>query len=897
MAFVYKILDLLQFSGCRIFLSFVTAFILSSCGTGMVAPLPIPLSYAPSSKNLSDEEDALPMIAVLSDTSQPKSKVMRGGQVLVAKPKVPFESILATLPSSKPSNRMLNFYVAPIGKFRQSKAGSHHYYNFIITPEFERATSAYLNGDGPAADEQVEKILADPKHEKGLLWQADYLKVNALILMGQFADAEKETFRLEKYEIAAMKKNHTSRALRAEVKYWAGDIDGAMEDAAQVIREYKDWRFPCPCPTPPYDQVELARSTTAQVRASITLGMALMSKGAYKEALPWLELADQTMNSVVMTAYHPINGLYFWPSEEVYWGRGLALAALGSAQLALEPKSEKSAVTFTRAQSWFDALGQKNSRGLIASLKANAYMASGENALAAQSALEGVHEAQKLGLNDYIWRLQALRGKALIRLSDWTGAEKALRAAQDAVDRIAGTMVLDESKARFGSGADAITRDLVRVDLHTGNLPRLLEDMDRGRSRSFVTQLASQKVATERGGEIVKEIRNLDKAIQIERQKKAAISYLGSIVVEQEDKLTDKRLEMVAQLRRREPDIADALAVTHVNVETIQKGLKANSMVVYVIPAEDNEPLRLLFISSTSLSLFDSGHIHSELKALLTNFQNAVNGGSAAQQDSEVLRIKDALGFARWPATRQMYFVPSGHTHFLPWGVLATNYPVTVLPTGAWVLRQPNNMGATAKAVVLGDPLFGPVLAQLPGARAEAASVATQYAGEALLGSQATEVAMRKRIGVGVDVLHLATHALFDPVYPMQSALILTDGKKAAPLTASQIYENPISARLVVLSACETGMGRVVSGDETMGLVRSFYIGGASTVLSSLWPVDDDATRIFMETFHDKIKIEDYGQAWLDARNAVRAKGFPPSSYGAFVLGGAFGDKRSTSVR
>ena len=185
----------------------------------------------------------------------------------------------------------------------------------------------------------------------------------------------------------------------------------------------------------------------------------------------------------------------------------------------------------------------------------------------------------------------------------------------------------------------------------------------------------------------------------------------------------------------------------------------------------------------------------------------------------------------------------------------------------------------------------------MSGARAEAVSVATQYAGEALLGSQATEVAMRKRIGVGVDILHLATHALFDPVYPMQSALILTDGKKAAPLTASQIYENPINARLVVLSACETGMGRIVSGDETMGLVRSFYIGGASTVLSSLWPVDDEATRIFMETFHDKIKIEDYGHAWLAARNAVRAKGFPPSSYGAFVLGGGFGEKRPTAVR
>jgi CHAT domain-containing protein len=90
----------------------------------------------------------------------------------------------------------------------------------------------------------------------------------------------------------------------------------------------------------------------------------------------------------------------------------------------------------------------------------------------------------------------------------------------------------------------------------------------------------------------------------------------------------------------------------------------------------------------------------------------------------------------------------------------------------------------------------------------------------------------------------------------------------------------------VILSACETGIGKVDAGDDYLGLPRSFFLGGADAVLSSLWPVDDEGTRQFMERFHADRAKGSLARAWLAARNQLRAAGQPPWVYGAFMLSG-----------
>lgn len=100
---------------------------------------------------------------------------------------------------------------------------------------------------------------------------------------------------------------------------------------------------------------------------------------------------------------------------------------------------------------------------------------------------------------------------------------------------------------------------------------------------------------------------------------------------------------------------------------------------------------------------------------------------------------------------------------------------------------------------------------------------------------------------------------------------------------ASQL--NLLNTELVVLSACETGLGEVQNGEGVFGLQRAFIIAGADAVLMSLWKVDDEATKEFMINFFNSwLEHNDKQLALKIAREAIKAKYKYPYYWAAFVL-------------
>jgi CHAT domain-containing protein len=107
-----------------------------------------------------------------------------------------------------------------------------------------------------------------------------------------------------------------------------------------------------------------------------------------------------------------------------------------------------------------------------------------------------------------------------------------------------------------------------------------------------------------------------------------------------------------------------------------------------------------------------------------------------------------------------------------------------------------------------------------------------------------------KKNAANFDVLHIACHGQFRRDNPMFSSLRLSDGS----ITVRDVCAMKLSAEIVTLSACETGLNSIFAGDELLGLSRGFLSAGASSMLLSLWTVNDEATGELMQTFYTELK-------------------------------------------
>ncbi len=121
------------------------------------------------------------------------------------------------------------------------------------------------------------------------------------------------------------------------------------------------------------------------------------------------------------------------------------------------------------------------------------------------------------------------------------------------------------------------------------------------------------------------------------------------------------------------------------------------------------------------------------------------------------------------------------------------------------------------------------------------------------LGAEATLDALGDLLAApaGYRYLHLATHGLINPRKPEYSGLVLSPGPgRGSFWQVFDILNTAISSEMVVLSACDTGLGRLHRGEGMIGLTRAFLHAGASSLCVSLWKVADDSTPLLMEHFY-----------------------------------------------
>ena len=146
-------------------------------------------------------------------------------------------------------------------------------------------------------------------------------------------------------------------------------------------------------------------------------------------------------------------------------------------------------------------------------------------------------------------------------------------------------------------------------------------------------------------------------------------------------------------------------------------------------------------------------------------------------------------------------------------------------------------------------------------------------------------------------ILHIATHGLLDPLRPDNSGLLLStvdaEGRERGGFVGLRdIYSLRAPVGLVVLSACRTALGKEVRGEGMIGLTRGFMYAGASSVVSSLWKVDDEATSELMRRFYENVLRRGMtpAEALGAAQNSIRQepRWRAPYYWAAFTLQGEY---------
>ena len=176
--------------------------------------------------------------------------------------------------------------------------------------------------------------------------------------------------------------------------------------------------------------------------------------------------------------------------------------------------------------------------------------------------------------------------------------------------------------------------------------------------------------------------------------------------------------------------------------------------------------------------------------------------------------------------------------------------------------------------LVVGNPLMPSVgtpssrLSDLPHAEIEAIAIAEELGVSARIGAVATETQVVEDM-TNARIIHLATHGLLNTSDEsgIPGAIALTPSlTDDGLLTSNEILELSLSAEMVVLSACDTGRGRI-TGDGVVGLSRSFMAAGASSVVVSLWAVPDEPTAYLMTEFYRQ--LDETGDRAIALRQAM----------------------------
>ncbi|MBF2017123.1 MAG: tetratricopeptide repeat protein [Rivularia sp. T60_A2020_040] len=467
-----------------------------------------------------------------------------------------------------------------------------------------------------------------------------------------------------------------------------------------------------------------------------------------------------------------------------------------------------------------------------------------------------------------------------------SAAETSLFEAVKVLESLRGGLK-DENKISIFEEQSRTYRILQQVLIAQNKTDTALEIAERGRARAFVELLASRLNLQEKPqAPTIEQIKQIAKAqnatlVQYSRigdnfkvagKVQAKESELYIWIVKPTGEVTFRKADLKPLWQKENTDLAELIITSRESI-----GARGRGIDVSYNP--------------------DAGKAQNNLKRLHKLLIKPIADVLPKKDSARVIFIpQSSLFLVPFPALRD-----ENGKYLIEKHTILTSPSIQVLNlTRKQKQRIGNKPIEPNNALIIGNPTMPFVppkigeppqqLSPLPGAEREAKAIGQLFKTQPLIGNQATETEVTKRLPQA-RLIHLATHGIFDDTQGLNSSIALAPSsnnkgneKGDGLLSAGEILDLKLNAELVVLSACDTGRGRI-SGDGVIGLSRSLISAGVPSVLVSLWSVPDARTAELMTEFYQNLQNNpDKAQALRQAMLTTMKQHPAPRDWAAFTL-------------
>jgi CHAT domain-containing protein len=473
-----------------------------------------------------------------------------------------------------------------------------------------------------------------------------------------------------------------------------------------------------------------------------------------------------------------------------------------------------------------------------------------------------------------------------------------------AIDSIESTRSLlqsEEFRSSFFENKRETYSGMILAYLDSKNTEEAFSYSERARSRAFLDILGSKVQLAY--GSLLEEERVLQAKISALRARMTAGQEEGEDAVERGrvrrelEAAQNAYNDFLSKVRKENMEQASLMSVEPLTLKQVQELLDPGvTMLEYFITQQS---VLLWVVEKERVEFVIIPLPRRDLVAKVGALRESVfqlgekEKFRAPSQELYKLLIEPALQHIQG---KELLIIPHDVLHYVPFQALLSpqgkylirDYPVYYLSSASLMqFTHAKRRASGESALVMGNPSLGDEAYNLRFAEREAKEVATLYPQSAVYLRAEASKSRAVSLSPKYDMLHFAVHAELNEEDPMSSALLLAaEGMDDGRLKVGEIFSLNLKAGMVVLSACETGLGKLSNGDELIGLTRAFIYAGTPSIITTLWKVNDRASYELMREFYQHLKTAKKVEALRQAQ-LTTMKEFPePFYWAAYELTG-----------